>query len=32
VALPPIMVYIVDDDPAIQQALERLMRSAGLRA
>jgi hypothetical protein len=26
------MVYIVDDDPAIQQALERLMRSAGLRA
>jgi FixJ family two-component response regulator len=28
----PIMVYIVDDDPAIQQALERLMRSAGLRA
>jgi FixJ family two-component response regulator len=28
----PIMVYIVDDDPAIQQALGRLMRSAGLRA
>ena len=26
------MVYIVDDDPAIQQALGRLMRSAGLRA
>ena len=31
-AASPITVYIVDDDPAIQQALGRLMRSAGLRA
>ena len=27
---PPIAVYILDDDPAIRQALARLMRSAGL--
>jgi FixJ family two-component response regulator len=28
----PIVVYIVDDEAAIRQALARLMRSAGLRA
>jgi FixJ family two-component response regulator len=28
---PPIAVYIVDDDPAVREALARFMRSAGLR-
>ena len=30
--MPPITVYIVDDEPSVRQALGRLVQSAGMRA
>jgi FixJ family two-component response regulator len=32
VPAPPLIVYVVDDDAAIRQALTRLMRAAGAAA
>ena len=31
VALPPPVVFVVDDDPSVREAIDSLIRSVGLR-